>query len=88
MESKPQEHTVALSMAHLLAWRGTPEVAGLHGSHIGFILLVWNYLLFLWVSTSRHDSLQPRAVDRKRLAREFQRLCRGKGCVTNVTLVD
>lgn len=75
---------MALSMAHLLAWRGTPEVVGLHGSHIGFILLVWNYLLLLWGSTGRHDSL----FDRERLAREFQRLCWGRGCVANVTLVD
>lgn len=43
---------------HLLAGGGAPEVLGLHGPHIGFILFTWDYLLLLWVPTGRHDSLQ------------------------------
>ena len=43
--------------AHLLAGGGAPEVLGLHGPHIGFILSIWDDLLLLWVPTGRHDSL-------------------------------
>lgn len=43
--------------AHLLAGGGAPEVPGLHGPHVWFILFTRDYLLFLSVPTSRHDSL-------------------------------
>lgn len=43
--------------AHLLAGGGAPEIPSLHGSHIGFVLFTWDYLLLFRVPTCCHDSL-------------------------------